>query len=448
MTNDYLTQKPPMRALTVFVLPIIIGNLFQQFYTMVDSAIVGRFVSQEALAAIGACYALTNVFIWVAVGGGIGASVVVSRYFGAKDYGRMKRAACTALFSFLAVSIVLGIIGLAFGRPLMQVLRTPEDVMGPAMTYLNIYFLGLPFLFMYNALSSMFNALGKSRIPLFFLIFSSVFNCLLDLLLVLRFDMGVAGVAWATLIAQGLSALLSGLVFMRVIKSLDPGRSGLFSVSEMTAMVRIALPSIMQQSTVSIGLLLVQSVVNSFGSEVLAGFSACMRLEAIAVVPMSGISTAVSAYTAQNIGAGKLTRVPEGYKAANLMVVFFGLLLFLVMEGFCDGLIRIFLGDEGTQLALATGHAYLRYMGIFFCLIGFKMASDGVLRGAGDMKMFTVANLANLTLRVVLAMLMAPRFGVAWVWIPVPMGWFLNWLISYGEYRTGKWRRIYTANGK
>ena len=184
MTNDYLTQKPPMRALTVFVLPIIIGNLFQQFYTMVDSAIVGRFVSQEALAAIGACYALTNVFIWVAVGGGIGASVVVSRYFGAKDYGRMKRAACTALFSFLAVSIVLGIIGLAFGRPLMQVLRTPEDVMGPAMTYLNIYFLGLPFLFMYNALSSMFNALGKSRIPLFFLIFSSVFNCLLYLLLV------------------------------------------------------------------------------------------------------------------------------------------------------------------------------------------------------------------------------------------------------------------------
>ena len=209
MKNDYLIQKKPLSALVLFSVPIIVGNLFQQFYTMADSAIVGRFVSEQALAAVGASYALTNIFICVAIGGGIGASVIVSRYFGAKEYENMKSAVFTALLSFLAVSIVLGGIGLLLGRQIMVVLNTPADVLDLSVQYLNIYFLGLPFLFMYNVLSAMFNALGKSRIPLYFLIFSSVFNVILDVVFVTQFGMGVAGVAWATLIAQGISAVLS-----------------------------------------------------------------------------------------------------------------------------------------------------------------------------------------------------------------------------------------------
>ena len=164
MKNDYLIQKKPLSALVLFSVPIIVGNLFQQFYTMADSAIVGRFVSEQALAAVGASYALTNIFICVAIGGGIGASVIVSRYFGAKEYENMKSAVFTALLSFLAVSIVLGGIGLLLGRQIMVVLNTPADVLDLSVQYLNIYFLGLPFLFMYNVLSAMFNALGKSRI--------------------------------------------------------------------------------------------------------------------------------------------------------------------------------------------------------------------------------------------------------------------------------------------
>ncbi|MCI8512039.1 MAG: MATE family efflux transporter, partial [Lachnospiraceae bacterium] len=204
MDKDYLVKKKPFHALVIFALPMIVGNLFQQTYTMADSAIVGRFVGEQALAAVGASHALTNTFICVAIGGGIGASVVVSRYFGAKEYTNMKRAVFTALLSFLAVSLLLGGVGLLLGRTIMVALNTPSDVLSMAVEYLQIYFLGLPFLFMYNVLSSMFNALGKSRIPLYFLIFSSVFNVLLDLLLVTRFQMGVAGVAWATLIAQGI----------------------------------------------------------------------------------------------------------------------------------------------------------------------------------------------------------------------------------------------------
>lgn len=439
MRDDYLVQKKPFFALFIFSLPIIIGNLFQQTYTMADSAIAGRFVGEKALAAIGASYSLTNIFICVAIGGGIGASVIISRYFGAKSYGNMKTAIFTSLISFLAVSVLLGVFGLIFSRGIMTALNTPADTLDMAVEYLNIYFLGLPFLFMYNVLSAIFNALGKSKIPLAFLIFSSLFNILLDWISVTTFRMGIAGVAWATLIAQGISAMLSFVVLLKLLKGFD-GKFTAFDKSELLPMAKIALPSILQQSTVSIGMMLVQSVVNGFGSEALAGFSAAMRIESMCIVPMTGIGNAVSSYTAQNIGANKKERVVTGYHAANLMVVICAVLICVILQLFHTPIIKMFLGDDGTATAIQTGNEYLVFMGWFFCLIGFKMAVDGLLRGAGDMKMFTVANLVNLAIRVAVSMTLAPRFGIAFVWYAVPVGWFANWVISFAQYRTGKWQ--------
>ena len=441
MQNDYLIKERPLKALLLFSLPIILGNLFQQTYTMADSAIVGRFVGEQALAAVGASYSLTNIFICVAFGGGIGASVIVSRYFGAGQYRSMKLAVYTAFLAFLGISVLLGGLGLAASGEIMLLLNTPADVMDMAVEYLNIYFLGLPFLFMYNVLSSMFNALGKSRIPLYFLIFSSLFNIVLDVISVTWLNMGVAGVAWATLIAQGISAVLSFIVFMRLMRQLSKEPSGIFDRTELLSMTKIALPSILQQSTVSIGMVLVQSVVNSFGSQALAGFSAGMRIESICVVPMSGVGSAISSYTAQNIGAGSEERVVKGYHAAIQMVIAFAIILCAALQLFHKPLIELFLGDEGTAAALSTGQDYLKFIGWFFCLIGFKMAADGLLRGAGDMTMFTIANLVNLFIRVVVAMTMAPIYGIHMVWVAVPIGWFVNWFISYCEYRTGKWRK-------
>lgn len=442
MDNDYLIKKPPLQALFLFSLLMIIGNLFQQTYTMVDSAIVGRYVSEQALAAVGASYALTNIFICVAIGGGIGASVIVSRYFGAKEYGRMKTAVFTALLSFLGISLVLGVAGLFLGNQIMIWLNTPQDCLDMAAQYLRIYFLGLPFLFMYNVLSAMFNALGKSRIPLYFLIFSSVFNVVLDIIMVTKMDMGVAGVAWATLIAQGISAVLSFAVLIKNLNGLEGKQKTLFDTIELSEMTRIAIPSILQQSTVSIGMMLVQSVVNGFGSEALAGFSAAMRIESICVVPMSAIGNAVSSYTAQNIGAQQKDRVVQGLHAASKMVIVCAAVICFFLEVFNRGMIGLFIGNEGTAVALSTGIGYLTFMGWFFCFIGFKMAVDGLLRGAGDMKMFTVANLVNLGIRVIIAITCAPRFGIAMVWCAVPVGWFANWAISYAEYRTGKWKTM------
>ncbi len=442
MKNDYLITENPLKALIVFAIPMIIGNLFQQAYTMADSAIVGRLVGEKALAAVGAAYSLTNIFICVAIGGGMGASVIVSQYFGHGNYGKLKKTVYTALVTFLVISVMLGVIGLAFSKNIMIAMNTPVEVLDMSVTYLQIYFLGLPFLFMYNVLSSMFNALGKSRIPLYFLIFSSVFNIVLDWVFVADFALDVAGVAWATLIAQGVSVLGSFTVLRKELKKLEGASDGIFEAEELLPMAKIALPSILQQSTVSIGMMLVQSVVNSFGAESLAGFSAGMRIESISIVPMAAVGNAISSYTAQNIGAGQLKRVSKGYVQANKMVIFFGVVICVILELFPTQLITLFLGADGSQVAIATGYGYLVFMGFFFFMIGFKMAADGVLRGAGDMKLFTIANLVNLSIRVIMAMTLAPRFGIAWVWYAVPIGWTANFVISYLEYRTGKWKTI------
>ena len=442
MKNDYLITENPLKALIVFAIPMIIGNLFQQAYTMADSAIVGRLVGEKALAAVGAAYSLTNIFICVAIGGGMGASVIVSQYFGHGNYGKLKKTVYTALVTFLVISVMLGVIGLVFSKNIMIAMNTPVEVLDMSVTYLQIYFLGLPFLFMYNVLSSMFNALGKSRIPLYFLIFSSVFNIVLDWVFVADFALDVAGVAWATLIAQGVSVLGSFTVLRKELKKLEGASDGIFEAEELLPMAKIALPSILQQSTVSIGMMLVQSVVNSFGAESLAGFSAGMRIESICIVPMAAVGNAISSYTAQNIGAGQLKRVSKGYVQANKMVIFFGVVICVILELFPTQLITLFLGADGSQVAIATGYGYLVFMGFFFFMIGFKMAADGVLRGAGDMTLFTIANLVNLSIRVIMAMTLAPRFGIAWVWYAVPIGWTANFVISYLEYRTGKWKTI------
>lgn len=447
MKKEYLITEKPWKALLLFALPMIIGNLFQQFYTMVDSIVVGRFVSENALAAVGASYALTTVFISIAIGGGVGASVITSRYFGARDYRRMKLSVRTALTVFLTVSIVLGGVGILFARRIMMALHTPADVLGDAVLYLNIYFMGLPFLFMYNILSAMFNALGRSEIPLYLLIFSSLFNIVLDVFFVRQLAMGVSGVAWATLIAQGISAVLSFAILVRELGGYIPEEDAaaltLFDKSECFSMARVALPSILQQSTISIGMMLVQSVVNSFGAQVLAGFSAGMRVESICIVPMSAMGNVMSSYTAQNIGAGKPDRVKRGYHTGYGIVAAFAVLLALIIELAYRPLVLLFLGEDASAAAYRTGADYLQFIGWFFVLIGLKMITDGLLRGAGDMVLFTVANMVNLGIRVFASMLFAPVFGVEVVWIVVPVGWLANYLISFAGYRTGKWQRVY-----
>ena len=444
MEKDYLIRRRPIAALLIFALPMMLGNFFQQLYTMADSAIVGRLVGEEALAAVGASYSLTNVFISIAIGGGVGASVITGQTFGRRDFSRMKRSVSTALLSFLAISIVLGGVGLVFSRQIMVLLRTPGNILDDATTYLNIYFLGLPFLFMYNVLSSMFNALGRSRIPLYLLIFSSVLNVALDIYMVGPLGMGVAGAAWATLLAQGISAVLSFCIFLKELKTYPGKLEGrLFDWEELKNMARVALPSILQQSTVSIGMMLVQSVVNSFGSQMLAGYSAAMRIESVCIVPMSAMGNAISSYTAQNIGAGKYDRVKQGLRASLLMVVVFSLFITVIIFLFGDQLLSLFLDPGDTSGALGYGLSYMHTVSLFYILMGLLFVSNGMLRGSGDMAAFTLSSMANLFSRVGIAYALAylTPLGVGAIWWSIPAGWAVGALVSLLRVRSGKWAR-------
>ena len=430
-------------VLFFFALPMIIGNLFQQFYNMADSVIVGRYVGEDALAAVGASYSLTTVFIMIAIGGGIGASVLTSQYLGAGEYGKMKTSISTALISFLLFSIILAVFGFLWNEQILIALKTPDNILKDAMRYLSIYFCGLPFLFMYNVLSAVFNALGKSMIPLLLLLFSSVSNVLLDLYMVRSLHMGVAGVAIATVIAQGISVVISFVILLFVLRdfSEQEATNTIYSIDMLRRGTRIAIPSIAQQSIVSIGMLLVQSVVNGFGSSVLAGYSAGTRIESVCIVPMIATGNAVSTFTAQNLGAGQPKRVIRGYHAGLCMVGFFALVIAVILQVFHTGLIQIFLESGESVAALETGKRYLRFISLFFVLIGCKATTDGVLRGAGDVNVYMAANLANLSIRVLFARLGAPYFGVDAVWWAVPIGWGVNFLISYLWYRTGHWQK-------
>ncbi len=439
--KDSLIRGPIASSLIRFAMPMLIGNLFQQFYNMADSVIVGRFVGENALAAVGASYALTTVFISVAVGGGIGASVLTSRYLGAEDYPNLRLSVNTSLLSFLFFSILLGAGGFVLSPAILRALNTPAAIQAQAVSYLKIYFLGLPFLFMYNILSSVFNALGRSRIPLYFLIFSSVLNVGLDLFMVRALSLEVAGVAIATVIAQGLSAVLSFLVLRHFLKRYPAaGAARLFDGAYFWKMLGIAVPSILQQSIVSIGMMLVQSVVNSFGEASLAGFSAAMRIESICAVPLSSTGNAVSTFVSQNLGAKQADRAVKGYRASYGIIFAFSFVMMLVLECFHTPIIQSFLGEDATPRALAVGTAYLRFAGFFYVLLGLKMVTDGTLRGAGDMKLFTVANLVNLAIRVLFSHIMAPVIGIQAVWYAVPLGWAANYVISYSRYRTGIWK--------
>ncbi len=437
-----LIQDNPGSALFRFAIPMIIGNMFQQFYNMADSVIVGKFVGEDALAAVGASYSFTTVFIMIAIGGGIGASVLTSQYLGAGKYREMRTSVNTFLITFAAVSILLAGIGLLINPAILRVLDTPSNVFEDAVLYLQIYFLGLPFMFMYNILSADFNALGKSQIPLALLIFSSLLNILLDLVMVTSFHMGVAGVAIATVIAQGISSVVSFVILLRVLKKYEmEGRAGLFDRFMFFKGTKIAIPSIVQQSIVSIGMLLTQSAVNQFGSSALAGYSAGTRLESLCIVPMIATGNAMSTFTAQNLGANKEQRVKEGYRAVYLIIIGFGVLLIAISQLCYSPILSMFTDQGESPVAFQTGTSYFRFCGWFFAVLGFKAITDGILRGAGDTKVYMAANLINLAIRVSVARLASPVFGIQVIWYAVPLGWFVNYGISYLWYRTGNWKR-------
>ncbi|MBQ1535828.1 MAG: MATE family efflux transporter, partial [Ruminococcus sp.] len=315
MTKD-LTVGRSDRVLWKFCLPLLGSIIFQQLYNIADSFVAGKFIGEEALAAVGNSYEITLVFIAFAFGCNIGCSVIVSQLFGEKRLKDMKTAVYTTLIAGGVLCLALMIAGLIFSRNLLEIINTPDNIMVPSGQYLIIYIWSLPFVFFYNIATGIFSALGDSRTPFIFLAVSSVSNIAVDILFVTAFNMGVAGVAWATLICQGISCVLAvTVVFKRFSKIRTDEKAAVFSRKLLGKIAAVAVPSILQQSFISVGNIIIQGIINSFGSGVTAGYAASVKLNNLVITSFTTLGNGVSNFTAQNIGAGKPHRVYEGFKA-------------------------------------------------------------------------------------------------------------------------------------
>lgn len=436
-----MTRGNPGKILFCFALPMILGNVIQQLYNIVDSMIVGNFLGADKLAAVGASYPITFVFITIANGASIGCGVLISQYFGSKNIEKMKTSIYTSLILIFIFSLILTMMGLVFCNAILNLMNIPSNIFYDTYGYINIYFMGGVFLFLYNISNASFNALGNSKTPLIFLIISSVLNIFLDLLFVLKFNLAVRGVAYATLIAQGFSAILSLsylLIKIRNIKSKNKYK--IFDFVMLKKISKIALPSILQQSIVSIGNLFVQSLVNSYGSIVIAGYTSASKIDSICILPLTSLSNAMSTFTAQNIGGKKSERIKKGYKATLSMLAVFCIFAAVLLFIFGNSLIGIFVDSSSNKNVISIGHEYLKIVSIFYFLMGLMVTTNGVLRGAGDLKIFLISSLANLSTRVICAYALASFIGQSAIWWAVPIGWAIASTISVVRYRSGRWR--------
>ena len=439
MTKD-LTVGKPETVLWKFCIPLFGSVIFQQLYNLADSFVAGKFIGENALASVGNSYEITLVFIAFAFGCNIGCSVIVSQFFGAKNYGEMKTAVYTAMITSAVVCTVLMCLGIGFCDTLLHLIRTPEELFADSKLYLDIYIWGLPFVFFYNIATGVFSALGDSKTPFFFLAASSTANVAVDILFVTAFNMGVAGVAWATFLCQGISCLLAvSVVFLRLRKIHTDVRISGFSVPILKKFLSVAVPSVLQQSFISIGNIIIQGIINGFGAGVIAGYSASVKLNNLVITSFTTLGNGISNYSAQNIGADKLARVKEGFRAGIKLVWLLSIPLFFAYFFAGKRLLSLFMEDS-SALALQTGITFLRILSPFYFVISAKLVADGILRGSNMMNKFMIATFTDLILRVGLAIVLSrTALGSVGIWSAWPIGWTVAAILSIMFYKSGKW---------
>lgn len=437
MVTD-LTKEHPDKTLWRFLLPMMFSVAFQQIYNIADSMIAGRFAGEDALAAVGASYPITVIFMAFAVGMNLGASVIVSRLFGAGDRKGVKRAVTMAFASSLSLAVILTVYGYFFCRNMMEWIHTPQNIMQDGVLYLKIYVFGLIFLMLYNVCTGIFTALGDSRTPLWFLLGSSAGNIVLDLLFVAKLHWGVAGVAWATFIAQGISAVLALVTLLaRLQKFAGTERVPLFDRKLFVQILAIAVPSILQQSVLSVGNLFVQDIVNRYGSAVVAGYSGAIKLNTFAINIFMTLGSCLSSYTAQNIGAGKQERIPMGFRTGLKLSELTALPFVVLYFGLGQQMMGLFLNAESSA-AIHAGVMFLRIVSPWYFMIVVKLMTDGIIRGSGAMIYFVIATIPDLILRIGFALMLSPRFGSTGIWMAWPFGWIAATVLTIIFYRKVK----------
>lgn len=433
--NKDLTVGDPQRILWRYSLPLFGSVIFQQLYNIADSLVVGKFVGENALAAVGNSYEITLIYLAFAVGCNIGCSVIISQLFGAKKIWELKTAVSTALIASGVLCFALMIFGFFCTPALLKVIHTPTGIFTDSLLYLKIYTAGLLFLFYYNIATGIFSALGDSKTPFYLLAVSSVSNVIVDYLFVTALGMGVDGVAWATFLCQGVSCVLSLVILLKRIGKMPiEQRMVWFSYDILIKISRIAVPSILQQSFISIGNILIQSVINGFGPAVIAGYSAAIKLNNLVITSFTTLGNGMSSYISQNLGARKMDRISPGYRAGLKMVYIMSVPIIILYLTASKPLMLLFM-DEGTGAAVQTGMQILRIIVPFYVVVATKLITDGVLRGAQAMRQFMTATFTDLILRVVLAFVFSRFFGSVGIWCAWPIGWSIATCMSVYFYR-------------
>ena len=443
-----MTEGNPFKIIFFFAVPMIISNLFQQFYNVIDTLIVGNRLGQDALAAVGSAGSITAVFVQLATGLALGGSIVISQYFGAGKNDKIRLCATTSACFSAMIGLVSTVLMWIYAEPLLIYVKTPMEIVPLGVDYLRFYFLGSVPIFLYNALSSVYTALGNSKAPLKFLIISSAVNVILDFVFIINLHWGVAGAAAATAISQLLAVGLALADMPRLLKEFpvqktEGGKTVFFDGKLLLIMLRFALPSAIQQSIVSVGSVVVQATINSFGAAVMAGTAAASKVINLAIAIPINYANAYSGYVGQNMGAGKLERIWPGLRSSLLCCGIISLGMTVLLEAFAEPIIRMFLSEADADIvrALSVGSEYIRVVGA--CLIVFTayMLIKATFKGSGDMSWFILTTLLSFAIRLVVTVGFAGRFGVDVIWWGFNLGWIISLLVAVGRYAQGGWKK-------
>ncbi len=439
ITRD-MTNGSPAKLIIKFSIPMLIGNLFQQFYNMVDSIVVGKFVDSNALAAVGASSSMVFLIIGLCFGLSAGISIVISQYFGAKDYDNVRKGFATATYVVLGAAVILGVVGFFSSRWLLELLNTPASIIDQSDIYMKITFAGILGTACYNGMSAILRALGDSVTPLIFLMISSILNVVLDLLFVIVFHWDVPGVALATIISQFVSAVGCIIYAITKIKILRMP-IGQFRPDRviLAKCIRLGIPVALQNALVSVSLMALQGVINGFNEVVIAAHTVVSRIEQLVLQPGMSVGAALSAFAGQNVGAGRIDRAKKGYHSACIIMIVFSLLMFPIMYFGGEYIMRLFTKKENYDV-VATGIMAIRITCFFYVPVGLIFVSRNFLSGTGDINVPMIMGITEVICRVLLANVLTSLIGFTGIWWATGLNWFITSLVGLISVATGRWK--------
>lgn len=434
-----LTTGKEMTVIASFAWPMILGNIFQNLHSVVDSIIVGNILGKEALGAVGASFPFIYILISIVIGIGSGASVVISQYFGAKREVELKRAIDTVMIFLLTASVLVSIIGIPIVETVYHLMRFPDDIFDMAVDYTSVYLIGMVFFFGFNGISSTLRGVGDSKTPLRFMVGATLINIVLDYTFIAVFKWGVASVAWATIIAQGLAFFSAVIYLNRKDKIIKFGfRKYVFDLFIFKESVRIGLPTALQQSFVAIGITFMMGVVNGFGTDVVAAYSAALKVDAFAKMPSMNFASALSTFVGQNLGADKIDRVKKGLNATLVISGVYSLIVTLFALLFGRAIMFAFVPDLAV---VEIGYQYLVIVGSSFLFFSVMFTYIGLFRGAGASMFPMIVSLVTLwCIRIPIAIYLSKVMGPAGIWWSFPISWFIGSVASYFYYRSDRWK--------